>query len=64
MHLGVLATASHAISTRTLFSVYYKPRLFAVLLYFAVILTVNSGGSSIYYNYGIGLCKILCVQLL
>ncbi|XP_051135243.1 auxin response factor 1 isoform X2 [Andrographis paniculata] len=26
MHLGVLATASHAISTRTLFSVYYKPR--------------------------------------
>ncbi|CAA0840032.1 Auxin response factor 1 [Striga hermonthica] len=27
MHLGVLATASHAISTRTLFSVFYKPRL-------------------------------------
>lgn len=26
MHLGVLATASHAISTRTLFSVFYKPR--------------------------------------
>ncbi|CAI9101503.1 OLC1v1038843C1 [Oldenlandia corymbosa var. corymbosa] len=26
MHLGVLATASHAISTKTLFSVYYKPR--------------------------------------
>ncbi|XP_022895629.1 auxin response factor 1 [Olea europaea var. sylvestris] len=26
MHLGVLATASHAISTGTLFSVYYKPR--------------------------------------
>ncbi|KAJ0048489.1 hypothetical protein Pint_14899 [Pistacia integerrima] len=26
MHLGVLATASHAVATRTLFVVYYKPR--------------------------------------
>ncbi|KAG1369998.1 auxin response factor 7 [Cocos nucifera] len=26
MHLGVLATASHAVSTGTLFSVFYKPR--------------------------------------
>ncbi|KAF8404018.1 hypothetical protein HHK36_008894 [Tetracentron sinense] len=26
MHIGVLATASHAISTGTLFSVFYKPR--------------------------------------
>lgn len=26
MHLGVLATASHAVSTNTLFVVYYKPR--------------------------------------
>ncbi|CAN6273078.1 unnamed protein product [Urochloa humidicola] len=26
MHLGVLATASHAISTGTLFSIFYKPR--------------------------------------
>ncbi|GLT90698.1 hypothetical protein SLE2022_086190 [Rubroshorea leprosula] len=26
MHLGVLATASHAIATRSLFSVFYKPR--------------------------------------
>ncbi|KAL2543801.1 Auxin response factor 9 [Forsythia ovata] len=26
MHLGVLATASHAVSTTTLFVVYYKPR--------------------------------------
>jgi len=26
MHLGVLATASHAIATGTLFSVFYKPR--------------------------------------
>lgn len=26
MHLGVLATASHAVSTGTMFSVFYKPR--------------------------------------
>ncbi|GFP89435.1 auxin response factor 2 [Phtheirospermum japonicum] len=26
MHLGVLATASHAIQTKTMFTVYYKPR--------------------------------------
>ena len=26
MHLGVLATAWHAISTGTMFTVYYKPR--------------------------------------
>uniref|UniRef100_A0A0D6R037 Auxin response factor n=1 Tax=Araucaria cunninghamii TaxID=56994 RepID=A0A0D6R037_ARACU len=26
MHLGVLATAQHAVSTRTMFSVFYKPR--------------------------------------
>ncbi|XP_010544846.1 PREDICTED: auxin response factor 18 [Tarenaya hassleriana] len=27
MHLGVLATASHAVSTKTLFVVFYKPRI-------------------------------------
>ncbi|XP_008807236.2 auxin response factor 11-like isoform X2 [Phoenix dactylifera] len=27
MHLGVLATASHAVSTHSLFTVYYKPRI-------------------------------------
>lgn len=26
MHLGVLATASHAVLTQTIFVVYYKPR--------------------------------------
>lgn len=26
MHVGVLATASHAVATQTLFVVYYKPR--------------------------------------
>jgi auxin response factor len=33
MHLGVLATASHAISTGTLFSVFYKPRFDNICLY-------------------------------
>lgn len=27
MHMGVVATASHAVATRTMFSVYYKPRV-------------------------------------
>lgn len=27
MHLGVLATAWHAVNTGTMFTVYYKPRL-------------------------------------
>eukprot|EP00250_Pteridium_aquilinum_P011823 c20330_g1_i1 orf=342-2801(+) len=27
MHMGVVATASHAVGTRTMFSVYYKPRV-------------------------------------
>jgi auxin response factor len=31
MHLGVLATASHAIATKTLFSVFYKPRFMSFL---------------------------------
>lgn len=31
MHLGVLATASHAIATGTLFSVFYKPRSLPLL---------------------------------
>lgn len=32
MHLGVLATASHAVSTQTLFTVYYKPRSDIVII--------------------------------
>ncbi|KAL5207985.1 hypothetical protein ABZP36_032420 [Zizania latifolia] len=32
MHLGVLATASHAISTGTLFSVFYKPRFSGTII--------------------------------
>lgn len=32
MHLGVLATASHAVTTQTLFVVYYKPRFVWLLV--------------------------------
>lgn len=34
MHLGVLATASHAVNTHTLFVVYYKPRYSEYCLHF------------------------------
>lgn len=37
MHLGVLATASNAITTHTLFVVFYKPRFCSLSL----ILSVN-----------------------
>lgn len=36
MHLGVLATAAHAITTQTIFVVYYKPR-FGRLLFFICV---------------------------
>lgn len=46
MHLGVLATASHAITTQTLFVVYYKPRYFSLAslnyAYFAASLLNHS----------------------
>lgn len=32
MHLGVLATASHAVTTQTRFVVYYKPRYSCFLI--------------------------------
>lgn len=38
MHLGVLATAAHAIQTGTLFSVFYKPR-FVIFLNFRLSIT-------------------------
>lgn len=34
MHLGVLATASHAVATQTLFVVHYKPRYDILLTMF------------------------------
>lgn len=42
MHLGVLATASHAISTGTLFSVFYKPRSPSFPLLFNVFILANA----------------------
>ena len=38
MHLGVLATASHAVSTGTLFSVFYKPRFVVLIMLFTFTL--------------------------
>lgn len=38
MHIGVLATAAHAITTGTIFSVFYKPRSFS---YFTLIETLT-----------------------
>lgn len=42
MHLGVLATAHHAISTGTLFSVFYKPRFDNILYSFDCIAFFSS----------------------
>lgn len=39
MHLGVLATALHAIQTGTIFTVYYKPR------YVINTVDINNGGN-------------------
>jgi hypothetical protein len=56
MHLGVLATASHAISTGTLFSIFYKPR-------FEVILSVYLIGSCYLFMVTL-LCHILLIEQL
>ena len=32
MHIGVLATASHAVTTGTIFSVFYKPRFVVFMI--------------------------------
>jgi hypothetical protein len=37
MHLGVLATAWHAVNTGTMFTVYYKPRLVINSFYVSLI---------------------------
>ena len=41
MHLGVLATAWHAVNTGTMFTVYYKPRYVAYALYYMQHITLN-----------------------
>ncbi|XP_038726163.1 auxin response factor 9 [Tripterygium wilfordii] len=49
MHVGVLATASHAVQTRTLFVVYYKPRTSQF------IISVNKYLEAINNKFGVGM---------
>ncbi|KAL1809468.1 hypothetical protein DCAR_0729010 [Daucus carota subsp. sativus] len=49
MHLGVLATASHAITTRTLFVVYYKPRTSQF------IVRLNKYMEAVAYGFSLGM---------
>ncbi|KAK1285959.1 Auxin response factor 9 [Acorus calamus] len=47
MHLGVLATASHAVATQTLFTVYYKPRTSQFIIGVNKYLEANKNGFSV-----------------
>ncbi|XP_019450246.1 PREDICTED: auxin response factor 9-like isoform X4 [Lupinus angustifolius] len=49
MHLGVLATASHAVATQTLFLVYYKPRTSQF------IISVNKYLEAVNHKFDVGL---------
>ncbi|XP_019413505.1 PREDICTED: auxin response factor 18-like isoform X2 [Lupinus angustifolius] len=49
MHLGVLATASHAVATQTLFLVYYKPRTSQF------IISVNKYLEAVKHKFDVGL---------
>ncbi|CAN1243456.1 Auxin response factor 1 [Linum perenne] len=51
MHLGVLATASHAIATGTLFSVFYKPRTSRS----EFIVSVNKYLEAVNYKLSVGM---------
>lgn len=57
MHLGVLATASHAVSTGTIFSVFYKPRW----LFLACILITWYNVVRIFLPCLVGLQFLSCV---
>ncbi|XP_010267580.1 PREDICTED: auxin response factor 18 [Nelumbo nucifera] len=47
MHLGVLATASHAVATQTLFIVYYKPRTSQFIISLNKYLDAANNGFSV-----------------
>ncbi|KAF8413336.1 hypothetical protein HHK36_001315 [Tetracentron sinense] len=47
MHLGVLATASHAVATQTLFIVYYKPRTSQFIISLNKYLEAANNGFSV-----------------
>ncbi|KAG8375132.1 hypothetical protein BUALT_Bualt10G0068600 [Buddleja alternifolia] len=49
MHLGVLATANHAISTQTMFVVYYKPRTSQF------IIGLNKYLEAVNHDFGVGM---------
>ncbi|XP_075522708.1 auxin response factor 9-like [Primulina tabacum] len=49
MHLGVLATASHAVSTRTPFVIYYKPRTSQF------IIGLNKYLEAVNHEFGVGM---------
>lgn len=49
MHLGVLATASHAVSTQTRFVIYYKPRTSQF------IIGLNKYLESVNHEFGVGM---------
>ncbi|XP_010523816.1 PREDICTED: auxin response factor 18-like isoform X2 [Tarenaya hassleriana] len=49
MHLGVLATASHAVNTRTLFVVFYKPRISQF------IIGVNKYMEAVKHGFSVGM---------
>ncbi|CAI9772645.1 unnamed protein product [Fraxinus pennsylvanica] len=49
MHLGVLATASHAVATKTLFVVYYKPRASQF------IIGLNKYLEALNHSFGVGM---------
>ncbi|GMY30567.1 auxin response factor 9 [Fagus crenata] len=49
MHLGVLATASHAVATQTLFVVYYKPRTSQF------IISLNKYLDAVNNKFGVGM---------
>lgn len=49
MHLGVLATASHAVSTQTRFVIYYKPRTSQF------IIGLNKYLESVNHDFGVGM---------
>ncbi|CAA0838238.1 Auxin response factor 9 [Striga hermonthica] len=56
MHLGVLATASHAVSTQTLFVVYYKPRMRQF------IVGLNKYLEAVSHEFGVGMRFKMCFE--
>lgn len=54
MHLGVLATAWHAIMTKTMFTVYYKPRFGLNYVRFAMKVSTYSKVEQLIIDFRIG----------